>query len=209
MKIFGLILAGGQGRRLGGVDKALVRLSGAPLLAICQRRLQPQVAALALSANGDPARFKEFSLPVLRDAGDPDQGPLAGLSAGIDWAIANGADALVTAAVDTPFLPMDLVARLSQASENGRRVVIAESSRRQHPTFGLWPLALRATLDRAIAAGERRLGVFAEDQGAVTVVFDVHPCDPFFNINRPEDLAEAERLTIAKRAGGKTERGTG
>ncbi|MGC9417900.1 MAG: molybdenum cofactor guanylyltransferase MobA [Rhodovulum sp.] len=191
MRVVGLILAGGRGRRLGGVDKALIRLNGETLLARVAARLGPQVAALGLSANGPGRTYAAVGLPVLPDAPPGDRGPLAGVLAGLDWAADGGAEALVTAAVDTPFLPPDLVARLL---DSGAPLAVAESGGRRHPTAALWPVSLRAELRAALDRGVRRLGGFAEAQGAVAVGFapGADGIDPFFNINTPEDLARAE-----------------
>lgn len=189
MKPAGLILAGGEGRRLGGADKALLMLGGRSLLAHVAGRLGPQVARLALSANGDPGRFADFRGAILRDRTAERLGPMAGLLAGLDWlARTDGGDWLVTASVDTPFLPADLVARLVDISAGG--AVIASSQGRLHPTCGLWPLGLRPALEAALQAGERRIGRWAEDQGARVADFDALP-DPFFNINTAGDLATA------------------
>ena len=192
MRVFGTILAGGQGMRMGGADKALLMLGGMPLLARCVARLAPQVVALAVSANGDPARLAGFGLPILADPiladpilADPVpgfSGPLAGILAGMIWAEALGADALVTVAVDTPFFPTDLVARLLPSG-------MAVDAAGLHPTFALWPIALRPALAAALAQGERRVADFATASGIRRVLFSG---DRFFNINRPEDLAAAE-----------------
>lgn len=189
-RILGLILAGGEGRRLGGADKALLPFGGAPLLSRVQGRLDPQVEGLALSANGDPERFAFSGLTVLGDAGPERLGPMAGVLAGLDWLHGQGATHLATVPVDLPFLPPDLVARLSRAGD----FAVAECGGRLHPTCTLWPLRLRDPLARALAAGERRIGRWCAEAGAVRVVFPAATPDPFFNVNRPEDLAEAERL---------------
>lgn len=190
MRIAGLILAGGQGRRMGGVAKALLPLSGRPLAAHVIARLAPQVDGLALSANGDPARFAGFGLPVLADlSGEAGEGPLAGLRAGLSWAAAEGADALVSAATDTPFLPGDLVARL--AAPGG--VAFAAYRGRAHYTAALWPLSEAARIGALFAAGERRLRVALGT--ATEVAFDDLPEDPFANLNTPEELAAAEART--------------
>lgn len=185
MRIAGLILAGGEGRRMGA-EKALVALAGRPLVAHVAARLAPQVAALALSANGDGTRFAALGLPVLPDRpGEAGQGPLAGLRAGLAWAGQIGAGALVSVATDTPFLPEDLVARL--AAPGGP--AYAQSGGRSHYTAALWPLALEETIAAQFTAGERRLRVALA--GAQPVAFDAAP-DPFANLNTPEDLAQAE-----------------
>lgn len=177
---------------MGGTDKALVLLRGQSLLSHVAERFEPQVETLALSANGDPARFADWSLPVLADAGQARLGPMAGLLAGLEWAAARGASHLATVSVDTPFLPGDLVVRLLAGCGSPDDCAIAESQGKAHPTCGLWPVTRRAALAEVLAAGERRLGQWASAQGAVRVAFAGEP-DPFFNINTPADLAEAER----------------
>lgn len=189
-RILGLILAGGQGSRMGGADKALLLLAGQSLLAHVIRRFAPQVPALAISANGDADRFAVFGLPVLADLASG-QGPLAGVLAGLDWAADQGAAALVTVAVDTPFFPDDLVARLTVFPGG----VMAADAAGLHPTFGLWPVAARQTLAQALQAGERRLAAFADSHGFARVTFP--GSDRFFNINRPADLLRAEALCKA------------
>lgn len=191
----GVILAGGRATRMGGGDKGLLPLAGQPMLAHVVARLAPQVAALALNANGDPARFADFGLPVLPDpplAGVPDfPGPLAGVLAGMEWAAMHGAGALLTVAADTPFLPADLVARLSSGRITQAAGLHEDGTQRPHPTIGLWPITLREALRQALQQGERRVGRWAATQGAQAVVFDDQP-DPFFNVNTPEDLRRAE-----------------
>lgn len=189
MRIFGLILAGGQGRRMGGVDKALLRLGDMSLIEQVCARFEPQVAALAISANGDSARFG-LGLPVLPD--DVSQGPLSGVLAGLDWAALSGAEALVTVAVDTPFFPGDLVPQLILAGNGG--LAVAQSNGRFHPTFALWPMALRADLRAWLAGGAARVMGFMDAHQAVACPFPMQGIDPFFNLNTPEDLAQAERL---------------
>ncbi|MFN4098840.1 MAG: molybdenum cofactor guanylyltransferase MobA [Pararhodobacter sp.] len=181
-----VILAGGRATRMGGGDKALLMLHGRPLLAQVIGRLAPQVAALAVNANGDPSRFAGFGLPVLADpvAGFP--GPLAGVLAGMDWAAGLGFAQVLSVAGDTPFLPADLVARLGRVPFG-----VAASLGRQHPVVALWPVALRGALREALGRGEHKVGRFAADHGALAVDF-LAPPDPFFNINTPGDLARAE-----------------
>lgn len=190
MQLVGVILAGGAGRRLGGADKAMVRLAGQPLLAHVQARLSPAVGALAISANGDAARFAGYRLAVLPDSVPGLPGPLAGILAGLDWAAALGADAVVSVAVDTPFFPGDLVPRLA-AGASGTGAVAATATG-VHSTFGLWPVGLRAALAATLAAGQRRLLDFVQAQGMAVVAFPATEPDGFFNINTPGDLALAE-----------------
>ena len=194
--VLGLILAGGQARRMGGGDKPLLRLAGRTLLDRVAERLAPQCAAgLALSANGDPARFGGFPGPVLPDPVPGQPGPLAGILAGLEHAAARGIAAVVSVSGDAPFLPHDLVARLAAARiAAGSALALAASGERQHYTIALWPSglaeALRAYLDR----GERRVGGFVLAQAPALAAWPTEPVDPFLNVNTPEDLAAAERL---------------
>ena len=195
MSVAGVILAGGKATRMGGADKALVPLGPVPMVAHVIRRLSPQVDGLALNANGDPAHYSGFGLPVVPDTLPGQPGPLACLLAGMRWAAERGASQIVTAAADTPFLPDDLVPRLEAAAVGaGAPIALAETASGLHPTFGLWPVALADALDRALAEGSRKLASWALDQGAVRVRFDDRPVDPFFNVNTPGDLDEAGRL---------------
>lgn len=196
-RVAGLLLAGGQARRMGGGDKCLLDLAGRPMLGHAIARLAPQVEAIALSANGDPARFEGFDLPVLADVVPDFAGPLAGVLTGMGWAGGLGARWLVTAATDTPFYPLDLVARLlARADQAEAQVVFAASSGRTHPVFGLWDTALEPALRHALEVeGERKIDRFAERYRVAAAEFATRPFDPFFNVNRPADLAEAERLS--------------
>jgi molybdopterin-guanine dinucleotide biosynthesis protein A len=200
--IAGIILAGGLSRRMGGGDKTLLALGGRPLLGHVVARLAPQVGSLALSANGDPARFAAIGLSVLADTVEGHAGPLAGILTGLEWAAANTAcKSLVTAAGDTPFLPADLVAMLaSAAADRPGSIAVASSSGRRHPTFALWPLGLRQALRHFLVDEDnRRVSAFVERHDFVEVEFPLSALggseiDPFFNINTPDDLAVAERL---------------
>ena len=197
-EVVGAILAGGLARRMGGGDKGLVRVGGAPILGHVIERLAPQVDAVMLNANGDPTRFADFGLPVLADSIQGYPGPLAGVLAGLEWTAANRRQArfVVTAAGDTPFLPRNLVALLVGAAEGERAdMAVAASGGRSHPVFALWPVALAEPLRRAIVGEEiRKVDTFTARYRVATAMFDDQPIDPFFNINTPEDLAEAERL---------------
>lgn len=190
----GVVLAGGQARRMGGGDKGLLPLGGETILARVIARLEPQVEDLALNANGDPFRFSAFGLPVLADSVDGFAGPLAGVLAGLDWAATQCATHIVTAAADTPFFPADLVPRLILAAETQRRpIALARTANGRHPTFGLWPVALRADLRSALDAGVRKVVEWTDRHGTAVADFPSGRFDPFFNVNTPEDLAEAER----------------
>jgi molybdenum cofactor guanylyltransferase len=202
--VAGIVLAGGQARRMGGGDKCLRLLAGRPILAHIIERARPQVAALALNANGDPRRFAGFGLEVAQDSIAGFAGPLAGVLAGLDWAQANLPEAshVASFAGDAPFLPRDLVARLSAALASGHDIACAASSGRAHPVFGLWPVALHESLRHALAVeGIRKVDQWTQRFRLAMVEFAAAPLDPFFNANRPEDLAEAERLAALAPAG--------
>ena len=196
--VVGVLLAGGQSRRMGGGDKCLRPLAGRPLLDHVIARAQPQVAHLILNANGAPARFAAWDLPVVADVVPGSAGPLAGVLSGLEWAAAHapGAAWVATFATDAPFLPVDLVARLLAATATaGAAMACAGSGGRSHPVFGLWPVAERAALRRAIVTDAvRKVDLWTGCYQLVTVDFPAAPVDPFFNANRPDDLAVAERL---------------
>ena len=193
-----VILAGGRGTRMGGADKAFLRLAGRAMIAHLIDRLGRQCAPLAINAGGEAGRFAFAGLPVLSDSVAGQPGPLAGILAAMDWAAALGADAVVTAAVDTPFLPADLSDHLRRAAGLCGLAIAASPDdtgrMRRHPTFGLWPVRLRDPLRATLKAGERKVMLWAEAQGATVAEFDATPFDPFFNINTPEDFARAERI---------------
>ncbi|MDB5409048.1 MAG: molybdopterin-guanine dinucleotide biosynthesis protein, partial [Rhodospirillales bacterium] len=148
MTIAGILLAGGLSRRMGGGDKTLRRLGGQPILARIIARVAPQVQALALNANGDPARFAEYGLPVVPDSVAGFAGPLAGVLAGLDWAAGlPGVTHVASFATDAPFVPTNLVARMQTAiAHDGADLACAASGGRTHPVFGLWPVDLREAL---------------------------------------------------------------
>ncbi|MBS0564171.1 MAG: molybdenum cofactor guanylyltransferase [Proteobacteria bacterium] len=198
MLIHGLILAGGEGRRMGGADKALLPLAGRTLLDQVLDRFAPQVAGLALSANGDPARLAGFCCAILADTTDERLGPMAGLAAGLNWLARQGGTHLATVPVDVPFIPCDLVARLADAvAGDPGAIAVAESGGRLHPTCGLWPVMLGPALSAALAAGERRIGHWALAMGARPVAFAATEPDQFLNVNTPADLAAAEAVLAA------------
>jgi len=204
VKVVGLLLAGGQSRRMGGGDKALRLLGGIALLDRVIERLRPQVDALVLNANGDRARFARFALPTVADSVPGFAGPLAGVLAGLDWAASHRPDCpyVVSVATDAPFLPADLVARLAHGLDEARAdLACAASGGRSHPVFGLWPVWSRDDLRRAVVdQAISKVDLWTARYVLATVPFDDQPVDPFFNANRPEDLETA--ATLLKAAGG-------
>lgn len=200
--VVGLLLAGGQSRRMGGGDKCLLELAGKPLLSHVIDRLRPQVSTIVLNANGDPERFARFDLPVVADPVEGFAGPLAGVLAGFDWAHVHDPDTrwVATAATDTPFFPDDLVAKLLAATSGAYpAIALARCGERAHPVFGLWPTSLRENLREALQNGTRKVLDWTDRHQTVTAPFAPlalagRTLDPFFNANRPDDLAEAETL---------------
>ncbi|WP_120500480.1 molybdenum cofactor guanylyltransferase MobA [Roseovarius sp. EL26] len=202
----GIILAGGQATRMGGGDKGLLPLGDSTILDHVIDRLEPQVAGLALNANGDATRFTHLKLPVLPDSIVGYAGPLVGVLAGLDWAAEQGVDTIVTVAADTPFFPCDLVPQLLLASEGmDHRLALAATPRAEgektksmsrsglirHPTFGIWPVALRDDLRAALNDGLRKVVIWTDKHHGRETVFN-DAGDPFFNVNTPEDLKQAQ-----------------
>ena len=201
-EIAGLLLAGGQSRRMGGGHKALMKLGGETLLARILARVRPQVGSIVLNANGDPARFSSFGLPIAPDVIEGFAGPLAGVLTGLEWARAHAPRCAYVAsfACDAPFLPRDLVLRLEAARDAaGAELACASSGGRDHPVFGLWPVALAGALRRAVVdEGVRKVDDWTGRYKLARAEFPTEPIDPFFNLNAPEDLAAAEALASAE-----------
>lgn len=197
-QIVGVILAGGRAERMGGGDKGLREIGGTAILARVIERVRPQVDALVLSANGDPARFSALGLPVISDPVPDFAGPLAGVLAGLEWAAAHHPQAhyIVTVPADGPFVPRDLVRHLADtlATEDAE-LVTAASGAQTYPVVGLWPVKLRTALqDALIKEGVHKVDAWTRRFRRAVATFSAEPVDPFFNANTPEQLAEAERL---------------
>jgi molybdopterin-guanine dinucleotide biosynthesis protein A len=194
----GLVLAGGLARRMGGGDKTRIRIGGKTILARMLARLQPQCSGVILNANGDPARFADTGLPVVGDSIPDFAGPLAGILAGLDWAATHAPEIADVASVpgDCPFLPADLIARLAAARRTaGLPLACARSGEWRHPVVGLWPVALRDELRTAlIDESLHKIEAWTARYGVAIVDWKSTPVDPFFNVNTPEDAAEAERI---------------
>jgi molybdopterin-guanine dinucleotide biosynthesis protein A len=195
LRIFGVILAGGLGRRMGGVDKAFLPLAGRPLVRHVLDRLRPQVEAVLLSANGDPARFAALGCPVVAD--DVPQGPLSGILSALGHAKAAGATHLVSTPVDTPFLPSDFVARLQTAAATSPEgLALARTSDGDHPASAIWPVALAPALATYLADGGAKVTRFTDAHAAMRA--DFPDAMAFLNLNTADDLAAATALLDGK-----------
>ena len=194
----GVILAGGLSRRMGGGDKPMRSIAGRPILAHVIDRMAPQCDGLILNANGDPARFAAFGLPVVADDVPDYAGQLAGILAALDWAALHRPDVawVVSAAADCPFLPRDLVARFQAARrEKDAVLAVARSGDQTHPVIGLWSVALRHDLRHALVVEDcRKIDRWTARYSLATVEWPIVPLDPFFNANTPDDLSVAEEL---------------
>jgi molybdopterin-guanine dinucleotide biosynthesis protein A len=174
---------------MGELDKPLLEVGGVPMLARVIASLGSNEHAIAISANGDPARFADFALPVLPDGQFRGEGPLAGVLAGLDWAAARGADALLTVPGDTPFVPAGLAAALAPPP------ACAASNGQPHHLVALWPVVCRDELRRLLSTpGRRDIARFASSIGMRKVDFAVAKWDLFLNVNTPEDLAAARAI---------------
>jgi molybdenum cofactor guanylyltransferase len=196
----GVILAGGLARRMGGGDKARIRVGDATILERVIERLRPQCADLIINANTDAARFADSALPVVADSVPGHAGPLAGILAGLDWTAdrATQIEWIVSAPSDCPFLPRDLVMRLHRARVGASALIAcATSGKRPHPVVAIWPVALREELRRALTReGISKVGEWIARYPLGIAPWGVTPIDPFFNVNTPEQAAEAERLAV-------------
>lgn len=198
-----IILAGGLASRMGGGDKALREIGGLSLFARVIDRLSPQASGMAINANGDAARLAALNLPIIPDDIADHPGPLAGVLAGMEWAAGQGASHIITVAADTPFFPLDLTERLAAAICAETPIALAatpddrpgrEGKLARHPTFGLWPVALRHDLRAALHDGVRKVVLWTDRHGTASVAFSAEPFDPFFNVNTPDDMRAAEKI---------------
>lgn len=190
--ILGVVLAGGLARRMGGGDKALLPINGRPMISVLLERLAPQVSAVAISANGDPARFAGVApgVAVVADSIPGHPGPLAGILAGMDHAASLGIEWVLSVPGDTPLVPPDLAARLRAAAAP---VAYAGSAGQVHPPVAVMAVALREDLRAAILSGEGKVSRWMRRHGCSLVEW---AAEPFLNANTPEELAvlaEAER----------------
>jgi molybdopterin-guanine dinucleotide biosynthesis protein A len=198
---FGLILAGGLARRMGGGDKAKIEIGGVTILDRVLATLSGQCVGLAVNANGDPERFAETGLPVIADNVPGHPGPLAGILTGLDWLAKqnNGVEWMLSVPGDCPFLPDDLVERLHQARRKmgtGVPLACARSGEWRHPVVALWPVALREDLRHALTVEDlRKIEVWTARHGVAVADWPTKPIDPFFNVNTPDDAKRAQEMT--------------
>jgi len=198
----GLVLAGGLARRMGGGDKARIEIGGVSILDRVLATLSAQCTGIIINANGNPKRFADTGLVVISDSVPDFAGPLAGILAGLDWLAAqnNGIEWVLSVPGDCPFLPDDLVERLHQARRKmgtGVPLACARSGGWCHPVVGLWPLALRGDLRKALVNEDiRKIEVWTARHGIAIAEWPDQPIDPFFNVNTPEDAAVAERIAL-------------
>jgi molybdopterin-guanine dinucleotide biosynthesis protein A len=192
---------------MGGGDKSRIRIGGQTILARVISTMAPQCAGIIINANGDPARFCDTGLPVVADSVPDFAGPLAGILAGLDWAATHAPDIPDVASIpgDCPFLPDDLVSRLTAArAQAGTPLACARSGDWRHPVVGLWPVALREDLRRALTVeGLHKIEIWTARHGVAIADWEATPLDPFFNVNSPEDVAAAE-IAAAQVSGQKT-----
>ena len=198
IEIPGVLLAGGLARRMGGGDKPMRSIAGKTILERVIARLAPQCDGLILNANGDPARFAAFGLPVIADSVADFPGPLAGILAALDYMAEHRPNVkfVLSAAADCPFLPRDLVARLEAArAEQNAELAVAASDGQTHPVIGLWSVKLRGELRHALVDEDiRKIDRWTARYKLATVTWPTTPVDPFFNANTVDDIAEADRL---------------
>ena len=196
----GIILAGGLARRMGGGDKCLLQLNHETILSRVIKRLRPQVDAIALNANNDTSRFRDFGVIVIPDSIEGFVGPLAGVLAGMEWAASRGAKTIVTVAGDTPFFPYDLVPKLQSVGSRMKLPLVLAATQNsdgctvRHPTFGLWAVDLRDDLRHCLEIGMRKVILWTDKHHSHEAVFVESDTENFFNINAPEDLVIAERM---------------
>ena len=196
--IGGVILAGGQSRRMGGGDKCLKMLAGKTLISRIIERVSPQISTLILNANGNPNRFLDYNLPVVPDVISGYAGPLAGILTGMEWMREHHQEVhwLASFPGDAPFIPLDFVIKCLDATKhNDAQIICAKSAGRTHPVCALWNINLADGLRSAMENDHiRKIDKWSSNYSVYHKEFSVEPIDPFFNINSETDLLAAEVL---------------
>jgi molybdenum cofactor guanylyltransferase len=199
----GVILAGGLSRRMGGGNKSLLVFEGLTLLEHVAQRLAPQCESLIINANSEFPSFENLPFPVVPDLVGGSLGPLAGILTALEWTATHrpGIEWIASIPGDTPFIPLDLVPQLHEARHEAERPLACASSGSQvHFAVGLWPVSLRQDLRQALLEnGMRSVSDWAGLHGYAEASWPVEPVDPFFNINTPDDWAEAKVLAQRRR----------
>lgn len=184
---------------MGGGQKALLSFAGRPLLDRVLERLRPQVSEVVLNANSDIEYYRDFGHSVVADTLPGHLGPLAGVLAGLRWARERGYSQVLSVAGDTPFFPEVLCKKLELARDSSHPIAMAatpdpERGVSRHPTFAIWPVDLADNLEADLRDGLRKVILWSDRHGCASVSFETVPYDPFFNVNTPADMAEAERM---------------
>jgi molybdopterin-guanine dinucleotide biosynthesis protein A len=194
----GLVLAGGLARRMGGGDKARIKIGGASILQRVLACLAPQCSRVIINANGDAARFADTGRAIVADSVPDFAGPLAGILAGLDWAAAHAPaiEWLASVPGDCPFLPKDLVTRLHEVrAASNVPLACARSGEWRHPVVGLWPVRLCEDLRHALVDENlHKIELWTARHGIAIAEWPTTPIDPFFNVNTPKDVAQAEAI---------------
>ena len=198
MQITGIVLAGGRGTRMGGIDKGLADFLGKPMVVHVIERLQPQVNEIFINANREIERYRAFGLPVIHDEIDGFAGPLAGLHAGIKAA---SSPYVLTSPCDSPILPLDLASRMMKAIIASKAsIAIAKTGSQLHPVYSLTPVSALSSLEKYLNGGGRKMEAWQKSMPCVEVAFDDSPL-AFSNINTIGELEELERETLAQAPG--------
>lgn len=199
---YGLVLAGGLARRMGGGDKARIKIGRSTIIDRVLATLSGQCVDIIINANGDTNRYEDTGCEIVSDSVPDFAGPLAGILAGLDWLAEqhNGIEWMLSVPADCPFLPDDLVERLHEARRRmgaGVPLACARSGEWRHPVVGLWPLALRENLRKALMEeGLHKIEVWTARHGVAIADWPDQPVDPFFNVNTPEDVQRAEAIAL-------------
>ncbi len=202
-QLLGVILAGGQSRRMGGGDKFLKKIKDVTILNMVIDRFSPQVPSLIISANGDVERLSAYGLPVVKDPIENYAGPLAGILSAMIWAETHQPEKthILSVAADTPLFPLNYSEKMLETASAlpNDTIILAKSQGRHHPIFGLWPVSLKDDLATNLDNGLRKIRAWTDACNNASIEFDDieindHITDPFFNINEPSDFQIFENL---------------
>jgi molybdopterin-guanine dinucleotide biosynthesis protein A len=188
-KITGVVLAGGQARRMGGQDKGLIEVAGKPLVEYAIASMKEQLENIVINANRNKELYSQYGFPVVSDSDEGFNGPLAGMASCMK---AVNTKYLLTVPCDSPLLPGDLVSRMLKAFEDNKAdIAVADSGGRMQPVFSLISCSLLDSLTRYLENGERKIDIWFQQHALVSVDFSDIP-DTFINVNTPEDIKMIE-----------------